>query len=166
MLSILKGYLERLQVLHSDIERTIEGLPLAVLDWAPGPHTNSLGVLAVHVAGAERYWIGDVVGRDPSGRDRAAEFRTRGLDAAVLKGRLAETLAHSQAVLEGLSLPDLEATYVSPRDGREFTGAWCLVHALEHIALHLGHMQITRQLWEQGVISNGRSEKEGKYKDA
>jgi ankyrin repeat protein len=27
--------------------------------------------------------------------------------------------------------------------------AWCLAHALEHTALHLGHMQITRQLWEQ-----------------
>jgi hypothetical protein len=27
--------------------------------------------------------------------------------------------------------------------------AWSLLHALEHTALHLGHMQLTRQLWEQ-----------------
>ena len=26
---------------------------------------------------------------------------------------------------------------------------WCLAHALEHTALHLGHMQIMRQLWRQ-----------------
>lgn len=149
MISVLEDYLERLQALHTDIERTIAGLLLPALDWVPGPDMNSLGVLAVHVAGAERYWIGDVVGRDPSGRDRAAEFRARGLDAAGLKARLADTLAHSQAVLEGLTLPDMEATRVSPRDGRQFTVAWCLAHALEHTALHLGQMQMTRQLWEE-----------------
>ncbi|MBC8448027.1 MAG: DinB family protein [Chloroflexi bacterium] len=149
MLPLLEGYLERLQALHADIGRTIEGLPQAALDWVPGPEMNSLAVLAVHVAGAERYWIGDVVGGDPSGRDRAAEFHTQGLDAAALQARLAATLAHSQAVLEKLTLADLEATVVSPRDGRGFTGAWCLAHALEHTALHLGHVQITHQLWEQ-----------------
>jgi len=149
MLPMLEDYLERLQALHADIERSIEGLPPRALDWVPGPDMNSLGVLGVHVAGAERYWIGDVAGRDPSGRDRASEFATRGLDAAALRVRLAEALAHSQAVLEGLTLPDLEATCVSPRDGRAFTGAWCLAHALEHTALHLGHMQLTRQLWDE-----------------
>jgi uncharacterized damage-inducible protein DinB len=149
MLSILEDYLERLQALHADIERALEGLPPAALDWAPGPDMNSLGVLVVHVAGAERYWIGDVADQDPSGRDREAEFRVRGLDAAALKARLGDALAHSRAVLEGLTWSDLESSRVSPRDGREFTVAWCLNHALEHTALHLGQMQLTRQLWEQ-----------------
>ena len=149
MLSILEDYWERLQALHADIERTIAGLPQAALDWAPGPEMNSLAVLAVHVAGAERYWIGDMVGGDPSRWDRAAEFHTRGVDAAALHARLAAALAHSQSALEKLTLADREATVVSPRDGRAFTGAWCLAHALEHTALHLGQMQITRQLWEQ-----------------
>jgi hypothetical protein len=26
---------------------------------------------------------------------------------------------------------------------------WALCHILKHTALHLGHLQITRQLWEQ-----------------
>ena len=155
MLPILRDYLERLQSLHADIERTIEGLSTKALDWTPGPDMNSLAMLAVHVAGAERYWIGHVVGRDSSDRDRSAEFRARGLDAALLKACLAATLAHSQGVLEGLTLPDLEASRVSPRNGREFTAAWCLAHALEHTALHLGHMQITRQLWEQARLASG-----------
>lgn len=148
MLSMLEGYWECLQGLHAYIERTIESLPPDALDWVPGLDMNSLGVLAMHVAGAERYWIGDVVGNDPSGRDRSAEFLIRGLDATALKARLTEILAHSQAVLEQLALPDLEATRVSPRDGRVFSVAWCLAHALEHTALHLGHMQLTRQLWD------------------
>jgi uncharacterized damage-inducible protein DinB len=149
MLTALGDYLERLQALHADIERAIEGLPQAALDWVPGPDVNSLCVLVVHLIGAERYWIGDVVGGDPSDRDRAAEFRVRGLDGAALRKRLDDVLAHSRGVLEQLTLQDLATLRVSPRDGREFTVAWCLAHAMEHTAIHLGHMQIIRQLWDQ-----------------
>jgi uncharacterized damage-inducible protein DinB len=149
MLPILEDYLERLQELHADIVRTIEALPVTGLDWVPGQGMNSLAVLAVHVAGAERYWITDVVGQVPSGRDRDAEFRARGMDAQTLETLLDEAFSHSWAALEGLTLEDLEATRVSARDGHKFTVAWCLAHALEHTALHLGHMQITRQFWEQ-----------------
>jgi hypothetical protein len=24
---------------------------------------------------------------------------------------------------------------------------WCILHVIEHYAQHLGHMQLTRQLW-------------------
>jgi len=149
MLPMLKDYFDRLQALHADIQRTIEGLPQDALDWSPGPDMNSLAVLAVHTAGAERYWIGDVAGQDPSGRDRAAEFRTQGMDAAALTARLDAALAHSRAVLEGLTLSDLDALRPSSRDGREYTIAWALAHALGHTAVHVGHMQIIRQLWDQ-----------------
>ena len=65
-----EDYLDCLEALHAAAGRAIEGLTQAALDWSPDPDANSLCVLAVHLAGAERYWIGDVVGRDPSGRDR------------------------------------------------------------------------------------------------
>jgi uncharacterized damage-inducible protein DinB len=149
MLPIVKDYLSLLRALHDQLERTIKELPVAALDWSPGPDVNSLSVLIVHTAGAERYWIGDVVGRDPSGRDRDAEFRTRGLDAATLSARLGAALEYSRAVLEQLTPPDLEAQRVMPRDESQVTVAWALGHALEHAALHLGHAQIVRQLWDQ-----------------
>jgi uncharacterized damage-inducible protein DinB len=139
---------DRLDALHSDMMRTIAGLPIKALDWSPGPEMNSLVVLAVHTAGAERFWIGDMVGQVPSGRDRGAEFHALGWDEARLLARLDDVLAHSRNVLEHLSRQEMEATRISPRDGREFTVAWCLLHALEHDAVHLGHMQIVRQLWE------------------
>lgn len=144
-----EAYLDRLHILHDNILQAIEGLPPAALDWVPGPDMNSIAVLVVHTVGAERYWIGDVVARDPSGRDRAAEFRVQGLDAPTLKKRLGDTLAHTRGVLHGLVLQDLEGIRISPRDGREFTVAWALAHALEHTAMHTGHIQIMRQLWEQ-----------------
>jgi uncharacterized damage-inducible protein DinB len=149
MQPFFEDFFDRLQELHVGIERAIDGLPKEALDWAPGSGMNSLCVLAVHVAGSERYWIGDVVAGEPSGRDRDAEFRSTGLDEGTLKKRLAEVLAHSQGVLEKLTLQDLERSCVSPRDGRRFTVAWALAHALEHTAVHLGQMRIMRRLWEQ-----------------
>lgn len=148
MLPVLEDYLERLGTLHEQTKEAIDGLPVGALDWAPGASMNSMAVLVVHLAGAERYWIGDVVGGLPSGRDRAAEFRVSGLDADALRARLDETLAHSRSVLEPLTLEDLSAPRLSPRDGREVRVAWALAHALQHTALHLGHIQITRQLWD------------------
>ena len=146
MIPVYKDYFERLQKLHDEIAKTIQDLPQAALDWLPpGPEMN----LAIHVAGAERYWIGDVVGGDPSNRDRPAEFRAQGLDAAALQARLDQVLEHSRAVLESLTLADLEAERTVPKDGRKVSVAWALAQALGHTAEHLGQMQITRRWWEQ-----------------
>jgi uncharacterized damage-inducible protein DinB len=150
MIPALEDYFDRLQKLHQEIQKTIADLPQAALDWAPpGPEMNSLGVIAVHIAGSQRYWIGDVAGQDPSNRDRPAEFRTRGLDAATLRSRLNAALDHSRGVLERLTLADLEAERIAPSDGRQVRVAWVLSHSLSHTAEHLGHMGITRRWWQQ-----------------
>ncbi len=67
----------------------------------------------------------------------------------VLKKRLTDNLEYARTVLEKFTIQDLETTRISPRDGREFTIAYALLHALEHDALHLGQIQLNRQLWEQ-----------------
>lgn len=143
-----RDLLAELDALHAEIAHAIEGLPQTALDWSPGPEINSLGVLATHIAGAERYWLGDVIAGEPSNRDRPAEFQTSDIDAATLIARLADSLAYARAVLGRLSLADLEATRISPRDGRTFSVAWCLAHVLQHTAIHAGHIQITRQWWD------------------
>ncbi len=154
MLPMLADYADALTDLHQELDRTIQGLSKAAIDWAPGPGMNSLGVLASHVAGAQRYWIGDVIAGDSSQRDRDAEFRAQGRDAASLAVRLSETLAYTRQALERLTLPDLETTRTLPQDGYMVSVAWALAHALEHTALHLGQMQLTRQLWEQRPTSD------------
>ena len=146
---ILNAYLERLEALHSDIWRAIAGLPPEALDWLPGPGMNSLSVLVVHLAGAERYWIGDMAGEDSSGRVREAEFQVKGLKVEMLATLLTDTLIHSRKVLENLTVDDLGSGRSSARDGETYTVAWCLVHALEHTGLHLGQIQITREIWER-----------------
>lgn len=146
------AYYDRLQNLHRDIAAAIVDLPPEALDWQPSASMNSLTVLIVHTAGAERYWIGDVAGQDPSDRVRSEEFKTRGLNTAELQERLEITLAHSYGVLQQLTVEDLGASRQSWRDGETYSVSWALAHALEHTAVHLGHIQIGRELWQSAGV--------------
>jgi len=139
---------DRFYELHTENVKALDGYPSEALDWAPGPEMNSIAVLVVHLASAERYWIG-VALNEPPDRDREAEFMTKGLSADALKAQLFSADDYARQALARLSLPDLEAVRHSPRNAKAFTAGWCLAHALEHTALHTGHIQLTRQLWEQ-----------------
>jgi len=149
MQTFFEEYLNILQTCHADILKALDGLPPAALDWILGPDMNSISVLVFHLTGAERYWIGDVAAQDPTERDRDAEFKVHEVGTDVLKKRLTDNTEYARIALEKFTIQDLEATRVSARDGREFTVAWALIHALEHSTLHLGQIQLTRQLWEQ-----------------
>jgi len=149
MQTFFTDYINLLQEHHNNILETLDGLRPAALDWTPGPDMNSISVLVFHLTGAERYWIGDVAAQDPTERDRDAEFRVHDVEMDVLKKRLTDNLEYTRNTLNKFTIQDLETTRVSARDGRKFTVAWALLHALEHTTLHLGQIQITRQLWEQ-----------------
>ena len=148
MQTFFKDYLSLLQDCHNSILEALEGLPPAALDWIPGPDMNSISVLVFHLTGAERFWIGDVAAQDPAERDRDAEFRVHGVEMDVLKKRLANNLEYARSTLNKFTIQDLETMRVTA-SGREYTAGWALLHALDHATLHLGQIQITRQLWEQ-----------------
>ena len=148
MQTFFTDYLSLLQERHNEILEALEGLPSAALDWTPGPDMNSISVLIFHLTGAERYWIGDVASQDPKERDRDAEFRVREVGMDVLRKRSTDNLEYARNALNRFTIQDLEATRISARDGRSFTVAWALLHALEHTTLHLGQIQLTRQIWE------------------
>ena len=59
------------------------------------------------------------------------------------------TLAHSRTVLTRLTAADLVGIRTAPLFGQRVSAGWAILHALEHTALHAGHMEITRQLWFQ-----------------
>jgi uncharacterized damage-inducible protein DinB len=139
----------RFHELHTDIAKAVDGLPTAALDWVPGREMSSIGVMVVHLIGAERYWIGAVALGEPTDRARDEEFTVKGLGAEQLKLQLDEADKYVQTALARFSTADLEAVRKSPRNEKSFSVGWCLTHALEHSALHLGHIQLTRQLWEQ-----------------
>lgn len=148
MQTFFSDYMNLLQERHNEILEALESLPSTALDWTPGTDMNSISVLVFHLTGAERYWIGDVAAQDPAERDRDAEFRVHEMGIDVLKQRLVDNLGYTRDVFSRFTIHDLETTRAS-RDGHTFTVAWALLHALEHTTLHLGQIQLTRQLWEQ-----------------
>ena len=143
-----RDYLELLRDLDQEFIAAFDALPTEALDWVPGADMNSLCVLVVHTTASARFWIGDVAMGETSNRIRALEFQASGLSETELKARFAALEAYVESALERLTLADLATMRPMP-DRDTVSAGWALLHALEHTGLHLGHAQITRQLWEQ-----------------
>ena len=127
--------------------------PVEALNWRPiegeDDHaTNSLAVMAAHAAGAEHYWLHEVIGRQPATRQRDLEFKTVVEDASHLTEKFAENAETSRQILAALSADDLDGS--REVHDRTVTVRWAILHVIDHTALHLGHMQITYQLWTGG----------------
>jgi uncharacterized damage-inducible protein DinB len=151
--SELDNYLHRIEDLRTQVKALIVDLPPEALDWRPtetvADHaSNSLAVLAAHVAGAEHYWMAEVIGGGPPTRDRPAEFATQGTRAEALTDLLDQSGAETRAVFATLTEADLDG--VRRVEDRPVPVRWAILHVIDHTALHLGHMQITYQLWMDG----------------
>jgi uncharacterized damage-inducible protein DinB len=149
----LESYLQMIDDLRGQVRALVVDLSPAALNWRPieglEEHaTNSLAVLTTHIAGAEHFWIAEVVGLQPPTRDRGAEFVTEAIDAAELVRRLEEVEAETRQVFAGLEQDDLDGAREAR--GRTIPVRWCILHVIDHTALHLGHMQLTYQLWMGG----------------
>jgi len=117
----------------------------------PLPETNSLFALATHLVGAGEFWVLVLVGEQTIPRDRAAEFYATGaLPDLVTRYERWMTAVHQ--VLD--PLPDAKmgqivgppVVYRYSSDDGPTRVRDALLHAVEHSALHLGHIQITRQM--------------------
>lgn len=150
MLKEIHGYLTTLSDLRNQIKNLLEGLPPEALDWRPIQGegelaTNSLAVIVAHLAGSETYWMREIIGRQPIHRDREAEFAIHGVSLSELAARLDTAARSSEGVLPSLTEGQLEEARKF-RD-RSVTVRWSIMHVIEHLAQHLGHVQLTRQLW-------------------
>jgi uncharacterized damage-inducible protein DinB len=162
VLSELDSYLQLIEDLRGQVRGLIADLPAVALNWRPIPPsnpprereggedqpTNSLAVLAAHVAGAEHFWIAEVIGGRPATRDRDAEFKLEVADASELIRRFDAVQVETREVFSTLTAADLEGSREAR--GKAVTVRWGILHVIDHTALHLGHMQITYQLWNEG----------------
>ncbi len=150
MIKEIENYLLVLNDLRNQAKTLLEGLPQEALDWRPINDegeltTNSLAVMATHLGGSEAFWMKEVIGGQSIRRDRDAEFVVKGLDLSKLIAKLDTAGEDTQPVLSSLTPVQLEET----RKFRERTVTirWYILHVIEHYAMHVGHMQLTRQLW-------------------
>jgi uncharacterized damage-inducible protein DinB len=139
-------YLQRLEDLQRRLHQDVQDLPAEAMDWSPGPNMNAVAVLLAHITGVLQEGI-DIALEQPPHRVRAQEFQTRGVLSAEMLRRLDAVIDEARGALPRLGLDDL-AQARQDEDG-PITVGWALIHALEHAYLHLGHVQLTCQLWRQ-----------------
>lgn len=145
MLPALRDLHANLAWLHDQLKAILGELEPAQLDWKPDPSSNSIAQLVAHTADSQSYWIGEVVGGEATGRDRDAAFAVSGLDAAALGGLLDDALARSERALAAVTPVDLEQRSFDGLAG-PVTAMGPIAHALEHTAIHAGHIELMRDL--------------------
>ncbi len=107
--------------------------------------TNSIAVLATHSMHSTRWWLHVVMGVEPPARDRPSEFLATATSTDELLSFFDEMAADCRAALD--TDAPFDGGALRERDADEtVTAAWALLHALEHLREHVGHMQLTRQL--------------------
>ena len=143
---LFADYLERLEGLQRRLHTDVQDLPAEAMDWLPGPAMNSVAVLLAHITGVLHEGI-DIALGDPPGRVRAQEFQTRGVVSTEMLRRLDAVIDYARGALSRLGLEDLDKER-NDDDGPISCGM-ALLHALEHAYLHLGHLQLTCQIWRQ-----------------
>ena len=127
------------------------GLDAERLNWRPtagsgaGEATNSLYVLATHALGTAEEAMLFMLGSEPGDRDRAAEFTAAGQTAEAIEQRWVSLRERIPAALAGLGASALDASYEHVRRGTQ-RGQEVLHGTATHVALHLGHAQLTRDL--------------------
>jgi len=128
--------------------RTLEGLDEEAVNWKPAaPSANSLVVLVTHaLASAEDHVVRRAAGK-PVARSRDAEFAVKG-DGSSLPTRAAEVkkrIAGSLAGLDGRLGEERESSIGTwPRT---WTVRDTLVNSIAHTVEHVGHAELTRDLY-------------------
>ena len=122
----------------------LDGLDHAQLRWKPTPAANSLGEIVVHLSYAERLWLRAIFAGEPMDMAWRANMFVLPPDWSVddvVAFYRAETAA-ADAVLDAAESFDLP----SRAEFRPTTLRWVVVHLIEEIARHLGHIDLTREL--------------------
>ncbi len=146
-------FLDCLENMHGKIKWLVASLPQPALDWSLQPGLGSLSMLVSHIAGAERYWVGEVVGREQPIRRTGTVYRVTGLSSRELCQRLDNSLSFCRKVLEKYEQAELEDKRISPRDGREVSVRWALLHVMDHTIDHQRDIISMRQMCTKRLYS-------------
>ena len=138
---------EQFQAVHGLLRDEVRDLSVEELNWKPAPETNSIAVLVVHTLGSEAEVL-RVAANVPGERDRPAEFRVEANDAEDLLREIDQADAYIEAMAPRITAEDLAAD--RPRGDRPpETGLHWLLTNYGHAREHLGHIQLTKQLYAE-----------------
>jgi hypothetical protein len=150
-----RAYELHLRALVTDLLATLDGIPEEDFNsWKPaaaregGHEMNTFAALAIHTISAAEFKTFHAVGGQPTQRNRDAEFVATG-SVHDIRARFERWLEGVHDLVADFSDVDLDRELHSAQDAdRGWKAAEILLHALSHTALHVGHLQVQRQLWE------------------
>ena len=133
----------------SEIKAAIRDLPQESLNWTPvAGEANSIYAIVTHICGSERQWMQGTIGGQAVQRDRDAEFVARGQKVDDLIALLDKTQEETASVLSKETVESLGRIVQRYPDRPKTTALASVVGCLRHVSEHLGHAQLTKQLWE------------------
>jgi len=131
----------------------LDGMTEAQLNWRPDlDGGNSAYVLATHTLGNARAWMLGIIPEKPLRRDRPAEFAASGADATTLRDQQRALSQEMATALASITTADLDRRLTPAQElwgegtARELSLREAFLHVIEHASLHLGHIQLTRDL--------------------
>jgi hypothetical protein len=137
------------RAIHDELQQEVSELGEPMLTWTPGPDTNSISTLVIHLLGSEAEVLRIVRGL-PSDRDRAAEFTVNVGDAEDLLSRIRATNRLLEELGPQITEEDLATSRVRPsavRNGTPRSGLYWLLNSYGHAREHLAQLQLTKQLF-------------------
>ncbi len=147
MVTEAEACIERLDYLRGEAKKELRGMNADALNWKPPiPDTNSPAALIAHMCGTEAQWIHEFVGGLTIQRSREAEFAVKSANVQDLEKLLDQTGETTRKVLRLLTPQDLDQLK-QPSLGRDMaSNRWAVLHTIEHLGQHLGHLSLTKQL--------------------
>lgn len=124
----------------------LDPLPAEAFSWRPPLiEANSLSAICLHAITSAEWWVLSCVGDASLERERDAEFAID-VSWTQLRPRYNSFLVNAEALLEGMSSEQLAA--ISRHPAADRMNRRCLMHTIEHLGLHLGHVEITIDWWK------------------
>lgn len=145
----MKPMIEVVQrMLNRQVERygnVVDALPEDALNWRPGnEETNSVAQLVRHVTAVQHLLLARALG-EPVAYNHEQSLRNDPATKAELHGLLTDAKAKKDeqlARLDGMDMSEMLDNGRAPR-------AYFIIHTADHGQEHLGHAELTKQLWEQ-----------------
>ena len=127
----------------------IERLGDAGVRWSPGvPETNSAAQLVAHMCGGEAGTIHQYIGGTDVHRDRDAEFNSPPSTAKDLIALIDRVDAATKKVMARQTGQSLGRKVPTRVPGVTRTARDSIIGVLTHQSEHLGHIELTEQLWK------------------
>jgi uncharacterized damage-inducible protein DinB len=154
-LPLLGGILKMMDFAHRNMTQIIADLPDEALVWQPANNMGSLSGIICHTMYCEVYAIRRAAGEDVSysAKEDDAEEDDSTWRTAERREELIARIAEGDAIMKRIlpirTVAGMEERFHAWGGDSIHSGGDLIAKAATHTTMHWGHMQMTRQLWEQ-----------------